>query len=112
MSEYNGISRDGAFARQREHTSVSSTVETPDLPEDFHVYAVKWTAEEITWYFDGRQVASAQTPADMHKPMYLLINLAVGGWAQSPDASTLFPAEFRINWIRVFQAPQRGAASP
>jgi hypothetical protein len=42
--------------------------------------------------------------------MYLLVNLALGGWAQSPDSSTVFPAEFRINWIRVFQLPQRGAA--
>jgi beta-glucanase (GH16 family) len=94
------------------HTQVSSTIETPDLSDDFHVYAVKWTAEEVVWYFDGRRVASAQTPTDMHKPMYLLVNLAVGGWAQPPDTSTVFPAEFRINWIRVFQAPQRGVASP
>jgi beta-glucanase (GH16 family) len=94
------------------HTEVSSTIPTPDLSEDFHIYAVKWTADEIVWYFDGRPVASAPTPADMHKPMYLLVNLALGGWAQSPDSSTVFPAEFRINWIRVFQLPQRGAAAP
>jgi O-antigen/teichoic acid export membrane protein len=94
-----------------EHTAVSSTVATPDLSDDFHVYAVRWTAEELDWYFDGRLVASAPTPADMHKPMYLLVNLAVGGWAQMPDAATEFPAEFRINWIQVFQAPQRGAAA-
>ena len=90
------------------HTAVSSTVETPDLSEDFHVYAVKWTAEEIAWYFDGRRVAATPTPADMHKPMYLLVNLAVGGWAQSPDASTVFPAEFHIERIRVFQPPPVG----
>ena len=94
------------------HTEVSSTIPTPDLSEDFHIYAVKWTADEIIWYFDGRPVASAPTPADMHRPMYLLVNLALGGWAQSPDSSTVFPAEFRINWIRVFQAPRRGAAAP
>jgi beta-glucanase (GH16 family) len=94
------------------HREVSSTIPTPDLSEDFHIYAVKWTADEIIWYFDGRPVASAPTPADMHKPMYLLVNLALGGWAQSPDSSTVFPAEFRINWIRVFQAPRRGAAAP
>jgi beta-glucanase (GH16 family) len=101
-----------AHSRARgEHTEVSSAVATPDLSDDFHVYAVRWTDEEIDWYFDGRRVASAPTPADMHKPMYLLVNLAVGGWAQTPDAATEFPAEFHINWIRVFQAPQRGAAA-
>jgi beta-glucanase (GH16 family) len=94
------------------HTEVSNTVDTPDLSADFHDYAVKWTAEEVAWYFDGHLVASAPTPADMHKPMYLLVNLAVGGWAQSPDVSTVFPAEFCINWIRVFRPPQRGTGTP
>jgi O-antigen/teichoic acid export membrane protein len=86
-------------------TQVSTTVATPDLSEDFHNYAVSWNADEIIWYFDGRRVASAPTPADMHKPMYILVNLAVGGWAQSPDSRTVFPAQFRIERIRVFQPP-------
>jgi beta-glucanase (GH16 family) len=93
------------------HTEVSNKVETPDLSDAYHVYAVKWTAEELAWFFDGRRVAATSTPADMHKPMYLLVNLAVGGWAQSPDTSTAFPAEFRIDRIRVFQPPPVGAVT-
>jgi beta-glucanase (GH16 family)/O-antigen/teichoic acid export membrane protein len=93
------------------HTEVSNKVETPDLSDGYHVYAVKWTAEEIAWYFDGRRVAATSTPADMQKPMYLLVNLAVGGWAQSPDTSTVFPAEFRIDRIRVFRPPPVGAVT-
>jgi O-antigen/teichoic acid export membrane protein len=91
--------------------AVSAKVTTPDLSEDFHSYAVKWTADDLVWYLDGRRVASAPTPADMNKPMYLLVNLAVGGWAQSPDSWTVFPAEFRIEEIRVFQPPPVGAVT-
>lgn len=38
------------------------------------------------------------------KGWYILINLAVGGnWPGSPDETTAFPAEFRIDYIRVYQ---------
>ena len=75
------------------HTEVSNKIVTPDLSDDFHDYAVKWTAEEVAWYFDGRRVASTPTPADMHQPMYLLVNLAVGGGCAYFD----FSASVRSN---------------
>jgi beta-glucanase (GH16 family) len=38
------------------------------------------------------------------EPMYLLINLAVGGnWPGSPDAKTKFPADFLIDYVRVWR---------
>jgi beta-glucanase (GH16 family) len=34
--------------------------------------------------------------------MHLLLNLAVGGdWPGSPDASTAFPAELTVDYVRV-----------
>lgn len=78
-------------------------IETPDLSKSFGVYGLKWTAEEIDWYFNGKKVASANTPPDLNQPMYLLLNLAVGGgWAGSPDDSTQFPANFDIDYIRIY----------
>jgi beta-glucanase (GH16 family) len=74
------------------------------LSRDFHVYAVKWTSKEIVWYLDGRQVASMKTPSEINKPMYILVNLAVGGeWPGVPDSTTTFPAEYHVAWIRVLQ---------
>jgi hypothetical protein len=35
--------------------------------------------------------------------MYLLANLSIGGWVGSPDVSTPLPAEFEIDYIRVWQ---------
>jgi O-antigen/teichoic acid export membrane protein len=75
-----------------------------DLSQDFHTYAVKWTSNEIVWYLDGQSVASMKTPPDINKPMYILLNLAVGGeWPGMPDSTTTFPAEFHVAWIRVLQ---------
>jgi beta-glucanase (GH16 family) len=76
----------------------------PDMSAGFHTYAVDWEPDTITWYFDGRQVFKAPTPPDMHKPMYMLANLGVGGsWPGAPDASTHFPASYMIDYIRAYR---------
>lgn len=94
-------------------TQTQIKVPTPDLSEELHTFALKWTAETIVWYFDGRPVASLKTPADMHKPMYLIVNLAVGGsWPGSPDALTTFPADLRIDSIRAFVPPPAAEVRP
>jgi beta-glucanase (GH16 family) len=77
----------------------------PDFSAGWHTYAVDWEPNAITWYVDGVQ---RRTYTDASKitanPMYLIANLAVGGdWPGSPDASTQFPAQFQIDYIRVWQ---------
>jgi len=73
-------------------------------PDGFHVFAVSWDAKDVVWYVDGREVKRRPTPADMHKPMYLVANVALGGdWAGYPDASTPFPATLKIDYIRAYR---------
>lgn len=83
---------------------------TADLSDDFHVYGVTWTEDNLVWSLDDQIVFSTPTPPDMHKPMYLLVNLAVGGsWPGSPDASTRLPANLLVDWIQVKQPEVRNA---
>jgi beta-glucanase (GH16 family) len=85
------------------HLSESGAVNLPDLSLDFHTYAVDWEKDKIQWYFDGNEIFRRPTPEGMHQPMYILLNLGVGGgWPGNPDASTPFPAVYAIDWIRVF----------
>ena len=43
-------------------------------------------------------------PAPFDKPFQLLINLAVGGrFLGNPDASTPFPAEMEVDYVRVYE---------
>lgn len=80
----------------------------PDLSGGFHRYGLEWTAQTITVFFDGQEMGRMDTPAALHSPMYLLIGLAVGGvWPGSPDATTKFPAEFQIDYLRVWQKQTR-----
>ena len=85
------------------HTADSKAIEVPDMSADFHTYSVVWEKDTLMWFFDDVQVASRSTPEDFHLPMYMLINLAVGGgWPGAPDKTTQFPAKYTIDWVRAY----------
>lgn len=78
--------------------------------DDFHTYAVEWNPQGITWLVDGKAYGTAGPEAiGGHtwvgdKPYFILLNLAVGGdWPGSPDASTPFPADMVVDYVRVYE---------
>ncbi len=73
-----------------------------DFSEGFHTAAVEWEPGEIRWYVDGtlRHRSTEQVPDG---PMFLLLNLAVGGWAEAPTPETVFPAEFQIDYVKAWK---------
>ena len=94
---------------------------------DFHIYALEWEPGEIRWFVDGHRYAT-QTfwwssnklagnkgrppanasdlnpwPAPFDHHFYLIMNLAVGGnFLGNPDATTVFPAELVVDYVRVY----------
>lgn len=78
----------------------------PDYSQNFHTYGLAWHPDAIVWYVDGVEVKRV-TDEDFliaKQSMYIIANLAVGGtWPGSPDASTPFPAEFEIDYIRAYK---------
>ena len=77
-----------------------------DLSEDFHTFGLQWTPTYIAWFVDGVETRRLIN-SDFHvstQGMYLIANLAVGGyWPGSPDSTTPFPAIYDIDYIRVYQ---------
>ena len=85
--------------------------------DDFHVYAVEWSTNQIKWFVDGHEYFSV-TPASLPKdakwvftqPQFILLNLAVGGnWPGYPDGTTTFPQRLTVDYVRVY-APSKVAA--
>lgn len=76
-----------------------------DTTDGFHVYAAEWTADDVVFSLDGREVFRAGSHR-IHEPMYLLVNLAVGskdpGWIPDPDASTPWPGLMQIDYLRAY----------
>lgn len=106
--EFLGHDPTTAYASVRSGASGSTTIpirHLPDLSTGFHTYGLNWQAETITWTIDGNPVAQIATPADMHQPMYMLLNLAVGGagsWPGPTDPSKPV-AHMLIDYVRAWQ---------
>ncbi len=78
--------------------------ESPAGDGAFHNYGVSWLPDRIDFYIDDRRTASMPTREDMHQPMYMIANLAVGGyWPGDPNAATKFPATMEIDHIKVWK---------
>lgn len=92
------------------HTNVGGTNKTTQFitnvstaASGFHTYGVDWEPDTITWYIDGTAVAHTATPADMHTPMYMLLNLAVGGTGSWPGpADGTSSATMQIDYVRAY----------
>lgn len=82
--------------------SITGEYKGPDCSKNFHTFAVEWEPGEIRWMIDGelRHRSRKEVP---EIPMFILVNLGVGGWAEAPDESTGFPADFEIDSVRVWE---------
>lgn len=79
-------------------------INAPDLAAGYHVFGVSWRPDHIRYYLDDVMVYETSTPPDMNKPMYILLNLAVGAngsWPGPPDKNT--SGTYRISWVHVWQ---------
>lgn len=112
------VTRDPTSTHTTMHTSqTGSRVTTTaahylsDVTKNWHTWGVKWTAETIVWYVDGVEIFRAPTPKDMHTPMYMLVNLAIGGgWAGAPNSATPFPAEMKVDYVRAYAIAPPGTS--
>ncbi len=83
-----------------------TTLNVANVSSGFNKYGVMWGPQTVDLYINGVEVASMATPADMNVPMYMLANLAVGGyWPGNPNSSTVFPATMKIDYVHACAYP-------
>ena len=78
--------------------------------DDFHVWAMEWTATTINLFLDDKQVntytvstanSTNPNPYD-NKKFYILVNLAIGANGGDPSGTT-FPITYQVDYVRVYQ---------
>jgi beta-glucanase (GH16 family) len=84
--------------------STQYTYNGPDFSQDFHIYGCEWTPDYIAWYLDGVEVARFSNSSLVpQQPMYLILNLAVGGNWPGPVSDSVLPATMLVDWVHVYQ---------
>ena len=95
--------------------SIGGSITLPDgkkVSDDFYVFSVEWTQNEIRWFFDGKNYKTITrtdipkgTPWVFDHPFFIILNFAVGGkWPGSPDRSTQFPQSMLVDYVRVYES--------
>jgi beta-glucanase (GH16 family) len=76
-------------------------VPSGSLSGTFHTFGVSIEPDLIRYYFDRREVWNTKTMPEHRQPMYLLIDLAVGGgW---PNANMPNPSFMYVDYVRAWR---------
>jgi len=71
---------------------------------NFNTYAVEWDANMIKWLINGNVVYTCANLVPQ-TPMYMIINLAMGGgWTGPVGGNTTFPSELTVDYCRAYSA--------
>jgi len=98
-----------AWPNNREHGG-SIQLDEGTFNDDFHTFTIIWEPERIRWFVDD-QLYFLTTPSHLapenwpfDQDFHFILNVAVGGnWPGNPDASTEFPQEMVVDYIRVYE---------
>jgi beta-glucanase (GH16 family) len=89
---------------------VSNGTKTTCNVSQYHNYTIEWDKDKIKWFLDGAQYHevsienSINSTEELHKPFYIILNLAIGGnWPKNPDETTQYPDTVYVDYVRVYQ---------
>ncbi len=84
------------------------TLEEGTFADNYHVFSIIWDENSIKWYVDdvlfNEIDITPEALSEFQQEFFLIFNVAVGGnWPGSPDESTRFPQQMKVDYVRVFQ---------
>lgn len=93
------------WMRKEQRTKVVSLAD----PTGYHAYAMNWTPKFIEFYLDGKpvyRVDKTENSVDawpFDDKFYIILNLAIGGMMGGAIDDSIFPCQYRIKSVRVWQ---------
>ena len=96
-----------AIVKSKQTTLTNKSFQTKvafDFTEDFHVYGLLWTPDELVWYIDGKEVFRRENDY-FKRPLHLMLDTEImEAWAGLPNAKDL-PGKMEVDYVRVWQLP-------
>jgi hypothetical protein len=97
------------FALQYEHNGqwqdlANSTTRADklDLSREFHLYGLEWTADELVFFFDGKELRRVKNEF-CHSPAAVWLSLAIIAWA-GPITPAMDGTAMVVDRVRVYEA--------
>jgi beta-glucanase (GH16 family) len=88
----------------------TTAVQPVDLSLDYHIYSAVRSKDQIRFFIDGTQYFTfnrsdvGSSPYPFNNPFFMILNVAVGGdFDGNPDASTTFPQQMLVDYVKLFQ---------
>ena len=74
-----------------------------DFYEDFHVYGLLWTADELVWFLDGKEVFRRKNDF-FKRPLHVIFDAEImETWVGLPNVDDL-PSTFEVDYVRVWRS--------
>jgi len=116
----------GDFAPANKVLDTRVALPSKALPsDDFHIWTLEWAEGLMRFSLDGQlywevkadkwstasPLAKGNGVAPFDQPFYIMANLAIGGRLSEENndkgvAADVVPAEFLIDWIRIYQCAE------
>ena len=100
-------------------TATSVLANGASYSDGYHVFAADWYPDQIIFSVDGvvyetRKQSTIPSGASwpFAQNFFIILNFAVGGdWPGPPNSSTVFPQDYRVDYVRVYSLPTTPPAS-
>jgi len=109
-STTHGTAHWGSDVQNHKYKGSNYQLQGEDFSDRYHVFSIHWEENTIYWYMDDflfYTITISQMegqPYPFNTEFFFLLNVAVGGnWPGKPDATTVFPQQMLIDYVRVFQ---------
>lgn len=92
------------FFKKEKHTSNMKKTKIPDAREDFHIYAVDWQPELLTFYFDGLAIRRQKIKKEWFPyPMHITVSTGVDGRNQEFLDEATLPNYMEVDYVRAYK---------
>lgn len=74
-----------------------------DFHEEFHIYGLLWTPDELVWFLDGKEVFRRKNDF-FKRPLHIIFDAEImETWDGLPNSNDL-PSTFEVDYVRVWRS--------